>query len=221
MKFNQNLRDLIVDSHRYQYVGISDAKAMERKQPKLRICKWLFFFSKAQWIIIGISIVISLFIPKGISSDFAGYIVSGLSLFVGIFFTFIITLYDKFKNIDFSKYDKKISEEKHYIGIRLKNFFKKVTVLSLYSIILSIICIILLSITLLFGEYINNCQCSIMFVCDFLKIGDYWCVVKYVLAKLYGTIVFYFLFDFLLIAVYLISSIYDFIISEYNQIKLS
>jgi hypothetical protein len=119
MNFKTNLLDLIKDAYLWEYADISDIKEdISNKKPKL-------FFTKIQWFFILISIATCYFIPKGFDNDFAGYIISGLSLFIGILFTFVMTLYDKFKSIDFSLYKKEINEEKNKQGIRLKNFFKK------------------------------------------------------------------------------------------------
>jgi len=44
--------------------------------------------------------LIYLFYPScGFPKDFSGYVISGLSIFVGLFFTFLLTLYSKFKEM--------------------------------------------------------------------------------------------------------------------------
>ena len=151
--------------------------------------------------------------------DFCGYIISGLSLFVGIFFTFIIALYDKFNSIDFSQFYSSISEDKSQLGIRLKNYFKKTTVLSLYLILLSIICILLLSCTLLFDSILNQKINPIEIIRN-IHSNPIWQFVMAFGIFIYRSVVLYFLLDFILITVSLSASIYDFIISEYNKVNL-
>lgn len=209
----KNLTDLVKDAHLFQYADISDTEEqIEKKRPKA-------FFTKAQWIIIVCAILINVIIQDGYNKDFCGYVISGLSLFVGIFFTFIIALYDKFSNVDFSKYHYKNSIENYPLGIKLKNYYKKTTVLSLYLVVLSIICILLLSCTLLFEDHLNK---TINPINVFANISNnhYLFTLKAIALFVYRSVVFYFLIDFVLITIYLTASIYDFIISEYNKVKL-
>jgi hypothetical protein len=212
MNFKFNLCDLIKDAHLWQYADISDTKEdVEKKKP-------ILFFTKMQWFFILVSIGSIFFTSKGFSDSFAGYIISGLSLFVGVLFSFTLTLFDKFKSIDFSEYKKEISEEKNINGIKLKNFFKKITVLTLYSAILSTACIILLAIVLIIPEInIEISYCSL-----FGNIKIHFCtLMKVFFITLYRCCLVYFLLDFVLITVYIISSFYDYIISEINKVKLS
>lgn len=213
MNIKQNLFDLIKDAHFYQYAGIVDTKE------ELKIKKPRLYFSKIQWFFILFSIFFNFILSKGFSENFAGYIISGLSLFVGLFFTFILMIFDKFQSIDFTKYRYSQSMENYPIGVRLKNYFKKITVLSLYTIILSIVLIILLSMTLLFKDFVNSPICLIDFVTN-IKLHPPKLILKTFVLLSYRSLIVYFLLDFILITLYLISSFYDFMISEYNNVKL-
>jgi len=207
-----NLKDLIKDAHLWEYKDIGDTENDTReKKPKL-------FFTKIQWFFVVVSILSISITAKGFSADFAGYIISGLSLFVGVLFSFILTLFDKFKNIDFSIYKKEISEDKHIVGVKLKRFFKKTTILTLYSAILSIICILLLATILLIPEINEKIS-----YCEIIE--NFNEVSICTLIKTFGITIFrcslmYFLLNFILITVYIISSFYDYMISEINKIKL-
>ncbi len=209
----KNIKDLITDAHLYQYADIADTdERINKKKPKA-------FFTKTQWIILVFSIAVNFILYNGYNIDFCGYVISGLSLFVGIFFTFIIALYDKFNNVDFSKYQSSVNEDKSKLGIRLKNYFKKTTVLSLYLIILAIVCILLLSCTLLSESFFNQRFCPIELLSNFRDYSfSYLMMASGIL--LYRSIVFYFMIDFVMITVYLTASIFDFLISEYNKVKI-
>src|SRR5690606_5350409 len=198
MNFRKNLYDLISDAHRYQYSDIAELKNDTKKK------KPLLYFTLTQWGIILLSISITLFIRNGFSENCAGYIISGLSLFVGIFFTFLITLYDKFKSIDFNQFQKSVNEDKHHIGLKLKNFFKKVSVLALYSVIISIVSILLLSATLIFPQI--NIEINIVHFFSSIEEQTAYAIFKTLSILLYRVIVLYFLLDFLLITLYIISS---------------
>lgn len=213
MNFRKNLYDLISDAHLYQYSEIAQLKAeIKKKKP-------IFYFTLSQWAIILLSIIITLIKKNGFSENFAGYIISGLSLFVGIFFTFLITLYDKFKSIDFNQFQKSVNEDKYQIGLKIKNFFKMVSVLSLYSVLISIVSILLLSATLIFSQI--NIEINIVQFINTIEQKTFYFIFKTSLILLYRIAVLYFLFDFVLITLYIISSFYDFIISEINKVKLS
>ncbi len=209
----KNLKDLLKDAYFYEYADISDS------EEQILIKKPKAFFTKVQWIIIVFAFLINLIVREGYNLDFCGYVISGLSLFVGIFFTFIIALYDKFNDIDFSQFHISVSEEKCDLGIRLKNYFKKTTVLSLYLILLSIVCILFLSCTLLFDSFLNQNIYPLEVIKD-VRVNSASYSVMALVIFIYRSVVFYFLVDFVLITIYLTSSIYDYIISEYNKVKL-
>lgn len=210
MSFKENIVDLIKDSWKYQYSEINNSrKDNESNKPKL-------FFTYYQFIIIGLTIVFLFLAFKGFSTEFAGYAISGLSLFVGVFFTFVLTLYNKFQSVDFEKYKEEVNVSLMPIGVRLKNFYTKVTVLSLYSILLALLCIVLLSLSLIF----DLLQFDISLILLSTRDIDLFVTLKSILVLLYRGLTLYFLLDFILITIYLIGNFYDFFISEYKQVKL-
>lgn len=195
----KNLTDLIKQANRYRYADIADnEKQIKEKKPKM-------LFTTIQWIIIFSSVLLNILLNissnNGFSSEFCGYSISGLSLFVGIFFTFIIALYEKFIDRDFSKYYYSNNKENYKFGIRLINYYKKTTVLSLYLILLSIVCIILLSAILLFSSTLNQNLEPILFI----------------ITNICHTLVLCFLLDAVFLTLELTSSIFDFMISNYND----
>ena len=100
--FDQNLHDLLKDAHRWEYTDINDNKSTSaEKKPK-------WFLTRFQWLLLVLSLIIVLICPDGISADFAGYIISGMSLFVGLLFTLVVSLFDKCTNTDFSNIIKKL-----------------------------------------------------------------------------------------------------------------
>lgn len=171
-----------------------------------------------QWILLTLSVLIVVLSPNGISADFAGYIISGLSLFVGLLFTIVVSLFDKFKNIDFSKYNMNVNVDLYKTGVRLKNYFKKTIILTLYTAILAIVCILMISITLLF-EKVGTTM-------NFIEIGKNICMYEwhfFVLSGLlfvYRVTLFYFLLNFIYITKQLVTSFFDYMISEIDNVKL-
>lgn len=207
MNFNRLLLDLIKEAHKYQYAGIADTKdEVERKKPRL-------FFTKQQWILVVFSSLVAYFMQGGFNDEFAGYVVSGLSLFAGLFFSFVLMMFDKFRGIDFESFRDNAREVR--LGIRLKNYYKKSTALSFYIILLSLLCVLLLSASL-FDMKISIGKVS----SDFPLVTQVFVVLKGVGGFLYRATTIYFLLNFLWITLYLIASFYDYVESEYDKVRL-
>ena len=149
----------------------------------------------------------------GFNDEFAGYVVSGLSLFAGLFFSFVLMMFDKFRGIDFESFRDNAREVR--LGIRLKNYYKKSTALSFYIILLSLLCILLLSASL-FDMKISIGKVS----SDFPLVTQVFVVLKGVGGFLYRATTIYFLLNFLWITLYLIASFYDYVESEYDKVRL-
>ncbi len=211
--FDQNLVDLLSDAHKWEYTEINDNKEKSQKRkPKL-------FFTRFQWLIVIISIGCTLLCPNGLSSDFAGYIISGMSLFVGLLFTLVVTLFDKFKDTDFEKYKKANNADLYPLGVRLKNFFKKSIILTLYTAIIAIVCILMLALILMSGKMNTPIDVS-KALQYYTEYGITFCV-KAAMLLLYRTILFYLLLNFVYITKQMITSFYDYMVSEIDKIHLS
>ena len=209
MNFKGQLQSLIKEAHKYQYADVSDSEAVvEQKKPR-------WYFTRVQWGLIAISALIASLMQGRFNDGFAGYVVSGLSLFAGLFFSFVLMLLDKFQKTDFEPFKKENNARLMPLGVRLKNYYKKSTALSFYIILLSMTSTCLLSLSL-FNINIGFCRTfpddSIVF--QILLWG------KSLLAFLYRAITLYFLLDFLWITLYLITSFHDYIGSEYDKVKL-
>lgn len=208
--FSKDIVELLNEAWSYQYKEIGEKEEVNKEN------KPYLFFSNFQFVIIIVCILLIIIKTDGFGNEFSGYIISSLSLFVGLFFTFIIVLYDKFKSIDFSKHKKDINLKLYHEGVRMKNFFKKITILTLYAILLSLICIVLLCASLLFPDLSNNLSYKRLTFDKFLYIENLILIFK----TFYRLITYYFILDFLLITVYIISAFYDFLIGEYDRVKL-
>lgn len=209
MSFKGQLWSLIKEAHKYQYVSISDSEEdIKYKKPRL-------YFTKVQWGLIVFSSLVAYLMQEGFDDSFAGYVVAGLSLFAGLFFSFVLMLLDNFQKIDFEPFKKKNNANLMPFGVRLKNYYKKSTALSFYIILLSLLCVFLLSLSL-FNISINLAwiSSSISIVSQIFFIGAN--VVRF----LYRATTIYFLLDFLWITLYLIVSFYDYVGSEYDKVKL-
>lgn len=210
--FDRNLFDLVSEAHKWEYTEINDNReSSAAKNPKC-------YFTIGQWTLLILSVLIVVLRPSSISVDYAGYVISGLSLFVGLLFTIVVSLFDKFKNIDFTEYNKNENADLYLKGVRIKNYFKKTIILTLYTAILAIVCILMLSITMLFEKEETNM--------DFIEIGKNICLYEWhflVLSGLlfvYRVTLFYFILNFIYITKQLVTSFFDYMISEIDNVKL-
>lgn len=210
--FDRNLFDLLSEAHKWEYTEINDNReSSAAKKPKC-------YYTTAQWILLILSVLIVVLRTSSISEDFAGYIISGLSLFVGLLFTIVVSLFDKFNNIDFKAYNKDVNADLYPKGVRLKNYFKKTIILTLYTAILAIVCILMLSITLLFE--IMSEEVDIVEICTNYCMYKWHVLVLSGLLSVYRVILFYFLLNFIYITKQLITSFFDYMVSEIDNVKL-
>ena len=210
--FDQNFFDLLKDAHTWEYTQINDNKNKQaERKPKL-------YFTPAQWLMIAIAAVCVVLCPKGIDANFAGYIISGLSLFAGILFTLAVSLFDKFNNVDFTQYKESVNADLYSLGARLKNYFKKSIILTLYTAILAIGCILMLSLVFM----LDGLQQDVNIIVIFTNWCQYdWCfLIKASLIVLFRLVLFYMLLNFIYITKQMITSFYDYMISEIDKIKL-
>lgn len=76
MNFKGQLRTLFNEAHKYQYADISDTpEKVKQKKPS-------YYFTRVQWALIMLSALIALLTKGRFDKDFAGYVVSGLSLYL-------------------------------------------------------------------------------------------------------------------------------------------
>ena len=210
--FDQNFFDLLKDAHTWEYSQINDNKERQaERKPKL-------YFTPAQWFLIALAAVCVVLCPKGIDANFAGYIISGLSLFAGILFSLAVSLFDKFNNVNFTQYKESVNADLYPLGARLKNYFKKSIILTLYTAILAIGCILMLALIYMFDGLQNSI--------DIVSIVKNWCqydcrfILKAGFISVFRLVLFYMLLNFIYITKQMITSFYDYMVNEINKIKL-
>lgn len=216
MSFREALKSLVSDAHLFQYAEVNSTTSnIKKNKPR-------YYFTKIQWGILMISVVVSITTVDGFGKDFAGYVVSALSLFAGLFFSFILMLIDKFQKIDFSPYKKDVNAQLMPIGVRLKNYYKKATTLSFYIIVLALLCILLLSASLLSIPFHEICQFVEKIIsASYIDVWKtIWEISSFIVKSIYRGVSIYFLLDFLWITLYLLSSFFDYVGSEYDEVKL-
>ncbi len=197
---------LIKDGHLWQRKGLNGYEK-----------KFCLFFSPIQLVILVLSLLCSILMYDGFDKDFVSYTVTSLSIFVGLFFSIIISVFDKFsENTPDSKTH---TERERIISIQRKLFAKQFTALISYAILLSLICIVFLSISF-FTKYFNydvKEYYNLIIIENIRNTEIIKLLFRLLMTIIYRSIVIYFLLDFLLIVTYGLSSIYSFIKLEYDK----
>lgn len=210
--YNRNLTDLLSDAYKWEYTDINDNnKTSLSKKPK-------FFLTKFQWFLFVVAIFLVFSCPNAFEKDLAGYIISALSLFVGLLFTLVVSLFDKFSNTDFSKYKQNVNVELYPFGVRLKNFFKKTIILTLYTAVVAIACILLLTFVVLYDK--ASISIDVFAIISNYKVYSVVYLFKVFALVSYRVVLFYMLLNFINITLKLITSFYDYMISEINKVSL-
>ncbi|AFL98169.1 hypothetical protein ACQ1Q1_08295 [Ornithobacterium rhinotracheale] len=205
------------------YIGrlISDGQKWQNMNINGKEVKPICYFSKIQFILIFISISMVFFVTKnGFNKDFIGYIIASLSIFIGLFLTLVLTIFDKFQKINFEQIN--LSDKDKIILIQRKNFFKQFTALTSYSILLSTLCIFLLSLSLLMDILkVNIYNFKIIKSIEDINCKNFLNGVGLFFIVVYRISVLYFLLDFFLMILYVLSSIYTYITLEFDRKKIS
>lgn len=185
------------------------------------------YFITLKLLILVVALVVTTIFNEGIDKEFAGYIITALSIFIGLNINLIIMIFDKFNSTNFD-----VTNKTHIERVRLlkrRNFFMQYTSLTAYSIILSIILILLLSLC-----FSTSYSMSISVVDYFLYYKDlvvsdiplFWsweafrnCL--YLVGILFlRCLTYYLMFYYLLILLYSIGSAYAYISQEFKNRKI-
>lgn len=145
--------------------------------------------------------------PEGVSDTEIDFLLSSLSIITGFFFAVIFLGFDQFDKIVVPTAES--SQELKIKTLKSMNFLKKYNALSCYAILLSVTVIIMLVVTLLYGDKINiseNYRVAQSYSEIEWKITlKYWALIAWRFSMIY------FLFDFFIMTVYAICSLFQFI----------
>lgn len=130
----------------------------------------------------------------------------------GLFLALIVIVYDKFKEIVFDAEtdDNKIKQLKSW------NYLRQFNALTLYAIFIALIVILILIGSLLYGRSIDLSEVSIA---TSLNKIDFCLSIKVIIIILLRISTIYFLFDFFILTVYAVSSLFQFVNNEMLSIK--
>ncbi|MBS3915829.1 MAG: hypothetical protein KG003_15140 [Bacteroidetes bacterium] len=194
---------------------VKEGKHLQRVNINGKKVKQTWLFS-TRFLSVLFAILLIFLTPSGFTNDFAGYTISFLAIFVGLFSSIVIALHDKNSNLS-DGYSDLDSTQRARIKQK-KNYLIQFTGLTSYAILLAIVIIILL-LFVLFRDF------------DEINIRNYvWCksikeissrnvtlFFKLLLSVLYRFCVYNLLINFFAITLYATTSYFSFVLAGYRK----
>ncbi|HTB06141.1 MAG TPA: hypothetical protein VK806_04240 [Bacteroidia bacterium] len=179
------------------------------------LTKSRFTTSQVIGFIIAVTSVFTL--PSGFSKDFAGDIIVFLGIFIGLFASIIIAMFDSSKRM-FEKFDTATEVEKTLIRQK-RNYAVQFTGLTSYSILFALIVIGLLAITLLSEKFNTNIY-NYEFITTLKTIDAHAFILfcKVAILMVIRFFIIYLLFSFFIITIFAITSYSTYLLSEYKRL---
>lgn len=210
---------LIKDAHKWQYRSLT-----EEIEPTPKVT---CYFLPIQWWFLLISLLLIIFLKSAINKELAGYIIAALSIFIGLYISLIMLVFDKFNSTDFNTENKSLEFRTGLL--KKRNFFWQFTSLTSYCILIAILLIVLLSFCF-FDSYTKEINVIeiIQYILNLIINNDerHWSteaiksVINIGFILIIRFVTYYFLLDFMMILVYAICSMHSYITKEYKDKKI-
>jgi hypothetical protein len=166
-----------------------------------------------------ISIATLFILRTGFSDNFAGFIITFLGIFIGLFASVVVSLHDKSKTL-IEGLETMTALEKAQ-NVKLKNYMIQFTGLTAYSIVIGLFLALLLSIVLLAdGTKSNIFQYSFIRNLNELNVRTVLNFCRVVILCIHRLLVVYLFLRFFTITIYAVSSYFSFLISDYRKLKI-
>lgn len=152
MKINKNIALILSESYRWRNRNLIESAGFV--EPRLSTNN----FFKSNALIFFVSMPLSLAIYEFINEDFAGYVISSLSIFVGLFTSVLILIFDKYLSMR-KIYENTVNPSANITASQKKitNFSMQFVFISLESLLIAVTLIALLLLPLLFKDkYLEN-----------------------------------------------------------------
>ena len=187
------IRRLIEEGHKWQYQNATNSN----------VVSW-WPFSLLQCVAI---LIAGLFVYRktgGFSETSIDLLLSSLSIITGFLVAVSIIVFDKYKQLP-----QKANTDVEKINLyKSHNFLIQYNALSMYAILLAFVCIIMLILCLLFGENVDLKDFSFAESISEISMPE---TITGCSIVLYRFLLCYFIFDFFIITIYSICSLFSFI----------
>lgn len=159
---------------------------------------------------LGLAPVFVLTKPSGLNNDIIDYLLSSLSIMTGFFLALVVVVYEKHIGMEFTAetQDEWVNDFKSW------NYLRQFNALTSYAILISVIVIAILIGSLLFG---HETHFSEYYLAANLADVDWLLTARLVIVVFVRFVLVYFLLDFFILAVYAITSLFQFVNVKMNE----
>lgn len=203
--FKNFIKEVYKEGNRLQKVDINGKQHTKR------------YFTHTQLLSLVVAGSTLFLLPKGFSDNFAGYIISFLSIFIGLFTSIVISMFDKSKGL-FQDYERKSPDEQANIK-KTRNYLVQFTGLTSYSIFLAILLIVLLTMVLVHDKFkVDISNYHLIFSFQGWNKDSILLFIKVTILCLHRFLIVYLLLNFFTITMYSTTSYFSFLLSEYKNL---
>lgn len=177
-----------------------------------------FSLKKRFWLL-SFSILSVLLLNTGFNSDFIGYTIAALSIFIGLFTSLVITMYQRFFTIPSDTEKEEIrSDAEKTDAIKLRNFIRQFTFVTGKNLLISTFIIFLATFSLLCDSWLQKgvFEYSPIIKCEQLSFSTISNGLLVSFLLLYRIAFIYLLFDFFILLLYSLGALFAFLKSEYS-----
>lgn len=162
------------------------------------------------------TILICIFLKKGLDQNAVGYAIAALSIFIGLFSSLIITMYSRFLTIP--KLDDNATHLQELEDKKVKNFIRQFTFITGKNLLVATILIALMLLVLVFPRYmsIDVYSLSPIETIEDISWGSSLLAINTVLAIGLRLSIIYLAFDFFLSLLYSLGALFAFLKREYK-----
>ena len=165
-----------------------------------------------------IGVIFVLLLPAGFSDNFAGFVMSFLGIFIGLFTSIIIAIHDRSSTL-FEGYEEKDQLKKVNIK-KVRNYLVQFTGLTSYAILIALLATILLSFVLLRDVFKTDIFIySMVNSPEEINVESILCFLKVSGLILHRFFIVYLLTIFFSITIYATTSYFSYLLEEYSNLK--
>lgn len=205
--FKKYIKDVIKEGKRLQKRDLAGRVTTSKKYTHTQ---------KAAFVI---GVIGAFLLQPGFKENFAGYTISFLGIFIGLFTSINISLYEQRKFM-IGNYNEQLDIDR-VRSAKIKNFLIQFSGIISYAILLALILVVLLIPVLLFKQT-NSDVSHYRFVRSFkeINIASTWAFIKASLLLIHRFFILNLLCNFFASTLYGITSYFSFLKSEYNGINV-
>lgn len=210
LKVTDYLRILLKEGRKWEFSDLLDQKSPTTNR-EIKRHSWI-----KRSILLMPTILICIFLKKGLDQNAVGYAIAALSIFIGLFSSLIITMYSRFLTIP--KLDDNATNSQELEDKKVKNFIRQFTFVTGKNLLVATILIALMLLVLVFPSYtsIDVYSLSLIETIEDINWGSSLLAINAIVAIGLRISIIYLAFDFFLSLLYSLGALFAFLKREYK-----